>query len=1214
MNIIGQHKKINRLITRTFIVFVVTLMTAMTLMPLGTDAFTYAKESDQQTQDVTNQSEQTIPDEVEATEDGVIEDSTNDQMAIEAQGETKTEYDEEQAYAEEFSGLTYEGGQYNVALDYGKAAAIPEGTTLTAKEIAAKTKSYKQYSAKALQAVQKNAGKTKIDRFAFAKFYDITLTDEDGNEVEPSAPVDVNIQFDKKLAKELVAKDASNLSVIHFVKDKDGAVKAQVLGTDQDKNNNGVAVVDPKTGEGEYLSESKGGDYPVELGISNDQLQEVTFTADSFSVYAVVYTVDFHYGDGEYDFSIAGESSILLSDVFARLKIDTDIADVEDVAFSDESLVKVEKVNKIFGADDWKLTSLKPFDTEEMLTVALNDGSVIAIRVTDAQTTEGAGDAVIKVESNGVTKYFTTFADIYGTEGIYRVTTNNFANRDASVTITFLKDYTMTFADVAWNFVSLRNGNLTINGGGHTISAADGLSDSLVKWNYSGNGTNGNLTIQNITINGSYGTIIERSGSGALTINSATINGGNTDASLIKKNDGGGNIIVTGGSINRANSTGNLITDSGTGYIAIRSMSINGSNTQGLSCNSHILEKTGNGAIYLGNNQNISSESGVFIIGGNTTGNLIQRTTSGLITLTKATITGAESGNGAAIYNAGANNVTIQENSKIYRGKSTGSAVVNNGGGQLIITSSTISGAKSALDSTSVSATKPLVKQGTGAVTLTNATIEKHVASTDGVCAVDASAIIVAGGVKVSGNTSITGNKADGKDANLSVTGATVLQIPAASTLGGTVGVTTTNKFNGSQFATLGNAASRGGDHFKNDIYPTMEVVANGLNLFWAERNSGAESAVKHGNYYYYKGLEYSLDDSQKTAIVHKYDTNNYSNWSGTPVIVDSVPYGDWMYAVTDITYFGTAATLRNKNLLFEDDMLEKMANGAAIGLPDIATEFSQAIKDAVDGYTAGQNNSENPGSMNVWKKATLDPENNVIEYSLKYLQMLEKDQPLDFIFGVDQSGTMCTNDATANGVKAPRVMWMMALLQKTSYELVSKNNSGYDNKVAFVPWGATATPSSFMNTKPAIDTWFTGSTAYAHADEGTDHGNACNALVSLANQSMNNNHRRPIVIYMSDFVSHAGSSDAERAALRGLPCPVYGFVVFNSGRVDYAQRSDGWANAGAYESEDPGEFMNIFSKIIKEALGYYLNVPLVVTDNLSSSLNSMTPVAGTVD
>ena len=116
------------------------------------------------------------------------------------------------------------------------------------------------------------------------------------------------------------------------------------------------------------------------------------FVAESFSVYAVVYTVDFHYGDGEYDFSIAGESSIMLSEVMDRLHMEPlYINDVRDAKFSDPDLVKVEKVEGAFDAengtapaDDWKLTSLKAFDTDEVLTLILNDGTEIEVGVTDA--------------------------------------------------------------------------------------------------------------------------------------------------------------------------------------------------------------------------------------------------------------------------------------------------------------------------------------------------------------------------------------------------------------------------------------------------------------------------------------------------------------------------------------------------------------------------------------------------------------------------------------------------------------------------------------------------------------------------------------------------------------------------------------------------------------------------------------------------------------
>ena len=110
----------------------------------------------------------------------------------------------------------------------------------------------------------------------------------------------------------------------------------------------------------------------------------VSLTTDSFSVYAIVYTVDFHYND--YEYSIEGGTSIKLSELFKILEIPLTVDQVADVTFSDPDLVEVTYTQPLFGTvGDWTLTSLAPFQTEETLHLDLKDGTSLDILVTDAQ-------------------------------------------------------------------------------------------------------------------------------------------------------------------------------------------------------------------------------------------------------------------------------------------------------------------------------------------------------------------------------------------------------------------------------------------------------------------------------------------------------------------------------------------------------------------------------------------------------------------------------------------------------------------------------------------------------------------------------------------------------------------------------------------------------------------------------------------------------------
>lgn len=108
----------------------------------------------------------------------------------------------------------------------------------------------------------------------------------------------------------------------------------------------------------------------------------------AFPTCAVTWTVDFRFDGGT--FSIAGESSVLLSEVFSRLSVGREASDVVSCEFSDPALLSVGR-----EGDDWRLASLAPFSTEERLSCTFPDGDVVEIRVTDATINNGGSKVVV---------------------------------------------------------------------------------------------------------------------------------------------------------------------------------------------------------------------------------------------------------------------------------------------------------------------------------------------------------------------------------------------------------------------------------------------------------------------------------------------------------------------------------------------------------------------------------------------------------------------------------------------------------------------------------------------------------------------------------------------------------------------------------------------------------------------------------------------------
>lgn len=311
--------------------------------------------------------------------------------------------------------ITYAGKGYEVSANCDRAG-LPEGTELVAEEINKSNQDYGALYEDALKAVREDS-KDKRCSLAFAKFYDISLLSGEET-VEPDGPVDVTISFDKALK----ASDAKNVRIVHFaVDEKTGEVIPEVLDADA-----------------------------VTAEVKNNKMQEATFEATSFSVYGIVYTVDFEWEvDGKkYDCSLPGGGCAGLEELVTMLGIvgsseeaQEFVADVEDVEFSNPDLIWVGKAEeettvgelkeanelecqysdeltdeqieeidaKTVSSGDWALISIVPFTSEESLTVTMKTGEVFTIKVTDAQydatvipatNLDGATGALVNLRNN----------------------------------------------------------------------------------------------------------------------------------------------------------------------------------------------------------------------------------------------------------------------------------------------------------------------------------------------------------------------------------------------------------------------------------------------------------------------------------------------------------------------------------------------------------------------------------------------------------------------------------------------------------------------------------------------------------------------------------------------------------------------------------------------------------------------------------------------
>lgn len=261
------------------------------------------------------------------------EESAEEQSALEFSADSFSVYAVVVTETIETKYIDDSGDTWSISVGFTKDAGIPSGATLRVSEVEGG-----DYMAEAEAALED--GK----RILLARFFDITILDAEGGAVQPTAPVTVSARLDES--------EAGDVSAVHFAE-----AGAEVIGAKL---------------EGE----------------------EVVFDARSFSVYGIVYTVDFTYTDaegGEYTYNLAGGGEILLSELLAKLNIEADLTG-SDARFSDDMPEGLVRLSPVYGEDgttpvDWRLTSLAPFSTAHTLTVALSDGTEIVIGVTDEALT-----------------------------------------------------------------------------------------------------------------------------------------------------------------------------------------------------------------------------------------------------------------------------------------------------------------------------------------------------------------------------------------------------------------------------------------------------------------------------------------------------------------------------------------------------------------------------------------------------------------------------------------------------------------------------------------------------------------------------------------------------------------------------------------------------------------------------------------------------------
>ena len=140
--------------------------------------------------------------------------------------------------------LTARSGDCTVAVIYDESAGIPRGAKLSVKELQKEDKGYADYLLQSEQAAGVEKG-TAIS----VRMFDISIFDANNSEIEPSAPVEVRIQYDADSEEALGdngvldAEREQTIKVVHFVSEDN----VQVIEPQASLEENGTVALNFKT-------------------------------------------------------------------------------------------------------------------------------------------------------------------------------------------------------------------------------------------------------------------------------------------------------------------------------------------------------------------------------------------------------------------------------------------------------------------------------------------------------------------------------------------------------------------------------------------------------------------------------------------------------------------------------------------------------------------------------------------------------------------------------------------------------------------------------------------------------------------------------------------------------------------------------------------------------------------------------------------------------
>ncbi|MBQ9662328.1 MAG: VWA domain-containing protein [Oscillospiraceae bacterium] len=195
--------------------------------------------------------------------------------------------------------LSDSGELYEVTVTYGEAAGIPDGSTLKVTEFSEDDAEY-EYARNSILADKKARGEwVDLSSFGLAAL-DISILNPDGEEIEPEAPVQVDIKVKRLPGVEDLAEIKDTLEVQHHVEVANGVVIETVfdgsldanflLQTDETIAEEGTTVDPSSVSDDAFNIPNIDLDSLIDLGEhSSDDDDIISFETPVFSVFTLTW-------------------------------------------------------------------------------------------------------------------------------------------------------------------------------------------------------------------------------------------------------------------------------------------------------------------------------------------------------------------------------------------------------------------------------------------------------------------------------------------------------------------------------------------------------------------------------------------------------------------------------------------------------------------------------------------------------------------------------------------------------------------------------------------------------------------------------------------------------------------------------------------------------------------------------------------------------------